>query len=55
MTYSSSGFGGPLTAAELKTIEVIARAEITRALKGLRIVLGPTGRAVSGPSRAAAP
>ena len=43
VTYSSSGFGGPLTAAELKTIEVIARAEITRALKGLRIGSGTDG------------
>jgi len=39
VTYRSSRFGGPLRAAELKNIEAIARAEITRALKGLRIVL----------------
>ena len=39
VTYSSSRFGGPLTADELKTIDAIARAEITRAFKGLRIVL----------------
>jgi hypothetical protein len=39
VTYSSSRFGAPLTPQERKTIESVAREEITRAFRGLRILL----------------
>ena len=39
VTYSSSRFGGPLTAEELQTIDSVARSEVARAFADLRFTV----------------
>ena len=39
VTYSSSGFGGPLTPEEVQTITSIARSEITQAFADLHVTV----------------
>jgi hypothetical protein len=39
VTFESPGLGAPLTPADLEAIDVIARAELTRAFSGLRFAL----------------